>query len=90
MDPEDLDRYERRCPRLGGPVPFRYCLTADEEGKACHKTIDCWWEVFDVVSFLKAHLSERAFETLTQNRPMNKVTSLVGLIEKARKRLSGK
>jgi hypothetical protein len=88
MNPEDLDRYERRCPRLGGPVSFRYCLGADEKGKACHKIIDCWWEYFDVMSFLKTHLPEKAFKALTKSRPMNKVTSLVDLIEKARERLS--
>lgn len=90
MDPGKPDRLQRRCPRLGGPVSFRYCLTADEEGKPCHKTIDCWWEVFDVVSFLRSHLSEKAFESLTRMRPMNKVSSLVSLIEKTRERLSGK
>ena len=90
MDPEKLDRLERRCPRLGGPVTFRYCLRAEEEGKPCHKTIDCWWEIFDVVSFLRSHLPEKTFEALTRMPPVNKVSNLVSLIEKTRKRLSGK
>ena len=88
MTAEDLDRLERRCPRLGGPVPFRYCLDADGDRRVCHKIIDCWWEYFDVVSFLKRHLSENAFKALAENRPMNKVAGLVDLIEKARKRIS--
>lgn len=88
MTPEELDRYERRCPRLGGPIPFRYCLKAEETGEACHKIIDCWWEYFDVVSFLKTHLSDKSFKALTENRPMNKVSSLVDIIDKARERLS--
>ncbi len=90
MKPEDLDRFERRCPRLGGPVSFRYCLRAENQGKPCHKTIDCWWEHFDVVTFLKEHLSEKAFKALTERRPMNKVSSLVDLIAQARNRMGGK
>jgi hypothetical protein len=90
MKPGDLDRYERRCPRLGGPVSFRYCLGADEQGNPCHKTIDCWWEYFDVVSFLKDHLSEEAFKALAERRPTNKVTRLVDLIEQARRRVTDK
>ena len=90
MNPEDLDRFERRCPRLGGPISFKYCLKAEENGTACHKIIDCWWEYFDVASFLKTHLSENAFNALMESRPMNKVSSLVDIIEKARDRISRK
>jgi hypothetical protein len=73
---------------LGGPVAFQYCLGADDDEKPCPKTIDCWWEYFDVVGYVKAHLSERAFKRLSQHRPADKTASLVDLIEKAKQRLA--
>ena len=73
----------RRCPRLGGPVTFRYCLTSEARGP-CFKVIDCWWETFDVLAFLKDHLPEPAFERLVTARPMPKAASLVGLAERSK------
>ncbi len=76
---------ERRCPRLGGPVSFSYCKTCDEVQQPCFKIIDCWWETFDVVRYLKDHLSEEQFKRLTKATPRPKIASLVELIEKAKK-----
>ncbi|AOY58317.1 hypothetical protein [Desulfococcus multivorans] len=90
MISKDLEGYERRCPRLGGQIPFRYCLRAEGRESVCRHIIDCWWESFDVTTFLKTHLSEQAFKDLTGNGSVNKVSSLVEHIQKARERLSGK
>ena len=76
---------ERRCPRLGGPVSFSYCKTCDEDQQPCFKIIDCWWETFDVVRYLKDHFSEEQFNRLTNATPRPKIASLVELIEKAKK-----
>ena len=76
---------ERRCPRLGGPVSFSYCKTCDEDHQPCFKIIDCWWETFDVVRYLKDHLSEEQFNRLNKATPRPKIASLVELIEKAKK-----
>lgn len=76
---------ERRCPRLGGPVSFSYCKTCDEDRNPCFKIIDCWWETFDVVRYLKDHLSEEQFSRLSGATPRPKIASLVELIEKAKK-----
>lgn len=77
---------ERRCPRLGGPVPFSYCKKSDEHQQPCFKIVDCWWETFDVVRYLKDNLPEDQFDRLMEARPKPKVASLVELIEKAQKR----
>lgn len=77
---------ERRCPRLGSAVNFAYCLDAGDDTLPCFKICDCWWEVFDVVDYLKRTLSEQDFEKLMQNRPKPKLTSLLQLIEQAQKR----
>ena len=78
-NPEEL---EIRCPRLGGTVPFRYCL-APGEPAACSKILDCWWEIFDVASYLQAHLSEEEFSRVLENRrPPNRMTTILGLVER--------
>ena len=75
----------RRCPRLGNSVPFNYCEICGDDQQPCFKILDCWWEHFDVVQYLKDQLSEDQFNRLMQARPKPKVTSLLQLIEQAKK-----
>lgn len=83
---ESRDHLEHRCPRLGGPVTFNYCRLHGGEQLPCWKILDCWWEIFDVVSFLKQYLSAEQFERLRNTQPKPKVTSLIELINQAKKR----
>ncbi|MGD8292144.1 MAG: hypothetical protein PVF37_10595 [Desulfobacterales bacterium] len=76
----------RRCPRLGNPVPFDYCEICGDDQQPCFKILDCWWEYFDVVQYLKENLTEDQFNQLVQARPKPKITSLIELIEQARER----
>jgi hypothetical protein len=77
----------RRCPRLGNPVPFKYCKICGDDQQPCFKIVDCWWEYFDIVQYLKDNLPEDQFDCLKATKPpKNKVTSLVELIEQARQR----
>ena len=76
----------RRCPRLGNPVPFRYCEVCGDDQQPCFKILDCWWEYFDVVRYLKEKLPEDQFKQLMTAKPKPKITSLVELIEQAKKR----
>ncbi len=78
----------RRCPRLGSSVPFPYCLKCGDTSGVCFKVIDCWWEVFDVVAYLKDTLSPEEFkrlEAMRESGPRSKVASLVGVVEKVSK-----
>jgi hypothetical protein len=84
------DKLERRCPRLGGPVSFTYCRTAGDEKGVCFKILDCWWEYFDVAAYMKAELSAEEFEALSRKKAPSKVTSLLSLIEQARKNTQNK
>ena len=79
----DEGKLETRCPRLGGQVYFRYCRTCGEDGMTCHKILDCWWERFDIFSYLKKRLSETEFQKLMATRPKPKMTSLVEIMEQA-------
>jgi len=79
-----------RCRRLGHEVTFGYCRE-ETGGRPCRLVLDCWWEWFDVRSFLQAHLSEDAMaqiERASASPPPSKVLSLVELIQQAKDRLA--
>ena len=82
----DPDGLVRRCPRLGNPVPFDYCEVCGDREQPCFKILDCWWEHFDVVQYLRDNLTEEQFANVAAARPKPKITSLVELIEQARNR----
>jgi hypothetical protein len=84
---DDKDHLQRRCPRMGGDVTFHYCRTDAEIDRPCGKIFDCWWERFDVVSYLRENLSEDVFNRLADCRPKPKIVSIVELIEQTRKNL---
>jgi hypothetical protein len=85
---ENRDNLERRCPRLGHEVRFQYCRLSGDEGNPCWKTLDCWWEYFDVLRYLRAQLPEAAVEKLLDARPKPKTIQLVELIAQAQQRLN--
>ncbi|MBU0988354.1 MAG: hypothetical protein KKH68_13985 [Proteobacteria bacterium] len=80
------DHLEQRCPRLGGPVTFHYCRKSGDDGAACWKIFDCWWEFFDVVGYMHKCLPGEKFKALAEARPQPKIASLVELIAQARQR----
>ncbi|MFP3937131.1 MAG: hypothetical protein ACLFVW_02225 [Phycisphaerae bacterium] len=80
------DGRKRRCPRLGHEVEFGYCRRPARE-LPCNKIFDCWWELFDVESFIRAHYSEEDIAKIL-SPPKPKVASIVELIEQAKKRNS--
>jgi len=82
----EKDSLEQRCPRLGGPVAFKYCRQGGEDDSPCFKIMDCWWETFDVKTYLEHILSEAAFKALVNAKPPDKITSLIDLIEQAKQR----
>ncbi len=74
-----------RCPRLGHQINFPYCRS-ENSGMPCFKTLDCWFNHFDVHAYLKEKLSKEDFEKTFLNKGKPKVMSLVDLIEQAKKR----
>ncbi|CAN2039703.1 Cysteine-rich CPCC domain-containing protein [Candidatus Magnetomoraceae bacterium gMMP-15] len=81
----EKDHLERRCPRLGGSVNFEYCRSCGDCSDACFKILDCWWERFDVVRFLRNNLPDDQFNSILNARPRPKVNSLIELIEQAKR-----
>ena len=91
MSDLDIDNLERRCPRLGSRISFRYCLISGEDDNPCWKIFDCWWEQFDVETYLQANLPAEIFKQLVEKaaaQPKNKLTSILEIAEQAKKRKS--
>ena len=79
-----------RCPRLGQEMTFGYCRQ-ETRGRPCRLILDCWWERFDVRSFLQANLAEEAMaqvERAGAAPPPSKVLSLVDTIQQAKDRIA--
>jgi hypothetical protein len=84
-DTEALEGLQIRCPRLGHHVAFSYCRS-ENRGLPCFKTLDCWFERFDVEEYLRRRLSLDEWERAFEKPPKEKVVSLLELIEQAKKR----
>lgn len=76
--------YNIRCPRLGHQIEFSYCRF-ENRGLPCFKVLDCWYTHFQVADFLKEELSSEEWDKTFNRPPMPKLTSLVELIEQAKK-----
>ena len=74
-----------RCPKLGDEMTLSYCL--QESGDLpCLRIMRCWSSSFDVESILKDQLTPEKLEKFLSSQPKDKVTSLLELIETAKKR----
>ena len=83
-DPPD-ESFNIRCPRLGHQINFPYCRH-ENNGLPCFKTLDCWYNTFDVYSYLKDKLGQEDFKKVFQTKGKPKILSLLDLIEQAKER----
>jgi hypothetical protein len=79
------DHLEIRCPRLGGEVTFSYCQVEGGD-LPCPRIIICWHPYFPVEAYLKAKLTQDQWDRLFNQEPKHKVTTIVEIIEAAKKR----
>lgn len=85
---EQYDDETIRCPRVGGEVNFRFCRF-ENNMLPCRWIIGCWQNKMDINSFLKDHYSTQELDQVFAP-PKSKIESLVGLVEKAKKRKTEK
>ena len=79
------DEFTIRCPRLGHQINFPYCKS-ENNGLPCFKTLDCWYNHFDVHAYLTDKLTEKDFKKVFLNKGKPKILSLFDLIEQAKER----
>ena len=73
-----------RCPKLGDEMTFSYCL--HEAGDLpCTRIIPCWQASFDVTALLRGCLAPADLERFAGAKPKDKMTSLIELIENAKR-----
>ena len=81
LSPAD-DNMSIRCPRLGHNLGFFYCYK-ENSGLPCFKILDCWFEHFDVRSYLQQNLTPAQLNQVFRKTPQPKVLSLLELIKRA-------
>ncbi len=55
-------------------------------GSPCFKTLDCWYEHFEVEQYLRKELPPEQWEKTFSGPPKPKMLSLLEMIEQAKKR----
>lgn len=82
---ESFGDFEIRCPRLGHEVLLSYCLREAEE-LPCFRFLLCWESRIPTEIYLRKKMTPEAWERYSLQESKDKVSSLVELIEAARKR----
>ena len=77
------DHRKRRCPKLGHDLQFAYCRQPGSD-LPCAKIFDCWFETFDVKSFIDNAYPPAVIAEIT-TPPKPKVASLIELIQRAQR-----
>ncbi len=65
-------------------IAFSYCYK-ESSGLPCFKTLDCWFEHFDVRVWLEERLTADQWRQVFEKPPKPKMLSLVELIHQAQK-----
>jgi hypothetical protein len=77
-----------RCPRLGGEVPFSFC--EKEAGDLpCRMVVSCWAARFPVEEYLKETLTEDALDRFSNQRPKDRLTTILDIAAAIKNRKSG-
>jgi len=81
MNSENLkhDQLAIRCRKLGHEVTFKYCRTLEGQ-TICPSIHNCWWERFDIDSWLKENISKKQYNELTNKKPTPKLNKIMEII----------
>jgi hypothetical protein len=82
---EQYDDKTIRCPRVGGEVNFLFCRS-ENNMSPCRFIAGCWETRIDINKFLEEHFSREEVGQISVP-PKQKLSSLVEMIEQAKKRI---
>ena len=71
-----FDKLETRCPRLGGPVPFRYCKKTNN-GLPCSKSLICWEAAFPVREYMLRALTPEEMIQVFESPPQPRLEAIL-------------
>mgnify|MGYP000851331177 FL=1 len=77
------DHLGTRCPALGHPVPFSYCMRPASD-LPCRRIMDCWHERIDIAAYLEETLTPQQMQDLVRPAP-HKISQLLDIVAKVRK-----
>jgi len=78
------DHLEIRCPRLGGQVTFAYCRVEGGD-LPCMRIVACWQSCLPITEYLRDRLAPDQLERFTEQKPKERIVTLVEMIEAAKK-----
>ena len=84
MEPDRYDSLQIRCPRLGGEVTFAYCMVEGGD-LPCMRIVACWQICIPIAGYLRERLSPDQMERFAEQKPKDRIVTLVELIEAAKK-----
>jgi len=73
-----------RCPRLGHELTFAYCRK-ESGALPCSRIVTCWNSRIPVEDHLRAVMAKEDWERFLLQKPKEKMTSLLEIIERAKR-----
>ena len=86
MMKEAIDQQQIYCPKLGHHLTFEYCK-GENAGYACQKVLKCWSLINSMRDIVTEKIARNELK-LAPTPPQPKITSIITLIEKAKKRMN--
>jgi len=78
------DHLTKRCPSLGGEVPFLYCRKQNE-GKLCLRLPECWTGLIDVQVYLQTFFTPEEIGILFSASPPGRMKTFLLNLERVNK-----
>jgi hypothetical protein len=77
---EQYDDRQGYCRMLGHTLSFRYCRVMNT-GLPCHNILNCWFERFDVETFVGENYSQRELRDIFKP-PKMKIAAIAEVVNK--------
>ncbi len=71
----------RRCPSLGGEVPFLYCRKADQTGP-CRRLPGCWLDRIDIFEYIRRFYTNEEVERYFSHSDTDRLSQILKQLER--------
>ncbi len=84
MNDQEYDDLEIRCPKLGHQLRFSYCR-GEQNDLPCSRSLKCWEGRLPAGGYFRKKLTPAQWDRCFESPPPPKMSSLMELIEQAKK-----